>query len=130
MSKKKNQFWVGKFENENVFNNFFNEVYSNNDKEPISRFAESQNEKWIDHDFLEIGFEESEKTIKEKFGDYSYSDKWMNIFESKLAMKNIEDINAIIMVSYDKEESQINSPKSYKEEKFQIKYLGEIEYKI
>ncbi|MFK8005435.1 MAG: immunity 22 family protein [Saprospiraceae bacterium] len=128
MSKIKAQFWGGKFINENVFKDFFEERYTEDDNESISKFAESQNETWIDHDFLEIGFEITGKNIKEKFIDYSYAEKWINTFEKKLIEKNISDVNAIIMVNYDNEISQIKFPKSHRDENLQIEYLGEIEY--
>lgn len=126
----KTHFWAGKFENKQVFKLFFEEVYTDNDDEPVSKFAESQNETWIDHDFVEIGFEKTEKSIKEKFKNYSYAEKWLNIFECRVKEKNVGDINVIIMVSYDNEYAQINSPKSYEEENLKIEYLGQIEYEI
>lgn len=128
MAKMKTQFWAGRFENENVFNAFFKEIYSDNDDEPISKFAKSQGETWIDHDFLEIGYEENEKSINEKFRYYSYAEKWLDIFELRLKKKKLRDINALIMVNYNRNYSQIESPKSYEEDKFKIEYLGEIEY--
>ncbi|MFK7970519.1 MAG: immunity 22 family protein [Bacteroidia bacterium] len=128
MSTLKTQFWVGRFVNENIFHDFFEEVFTDNDDDPISRFAESQNEIWIDHDFMEIGFEEINNSIADRFKNYSYADKWIEPFEKKLNEKDLTNVNVIIMVSYDNDRSQISSPKSHKEEGLQIIFLGEIEY--
>jgi len=87
----KSHFWIGQFESEELYNEFIREDYSLCDSEdyddtPISKFAESQGETWIDHDFLESGFEPHQVNIKEQFGGYSYAEEWGAELEKNLGI--------------------------------------------
>jgi hypothetical protein len=128
MPNQTTHFWVGKFENQSLFDQFFEESYSENDEDSISKFAESQDETWIDHDFLEMGFENLNLPLREKFANYSYADRWIAEFEKKVQEKGISEINTILMCNEDKDNIQINSPKSFSGDGYRLEYLGKINF--
>ncbi len=101
-------FWVGKFYSEEVFTDFVtenNDYYilqdENNDNDiALSKFIQSQGETWIDHDFMESGFQHPEKTLKEQFGFYSFADKWLDKLTNKCQQLALTDINVLIFVKF------------------------------
>lgn len=125
-------FWVGKFNSEDEYSNFLdeNESYYNDDldnnKKYVSKFAESQDKNWIDYDFVESGFEDNEKSLKDKFKNYSYSDKWISEIQNRIDKQKTIEINTILFVS----KSQIENPTSINHSSFYLNYIGEIEFKI
>ncbi len=127
MNKYKIDFWIGSFANLEAVSQFFREQYDDEDK-PLSRFAESQGESWIDHDFLEFGFEDGSLSIKDKFQKYSYSEHWLETIENLGRQLKINEFNAIVMCFYDEDRSQINNPKSFFSDKYNMKYVGVIEF--
>jgi len=120
------QIWVGNFENEMIFENFFVEIYSENEDEPISHFSKSQNEGWLDHDFIEKGYDKSDLSFKDKFEQYSYSEKWISFVNDELRNRNLDNTNAIVLVSSDGELPQITFPNSYYDKRIKLEYLGEV----
>ncbi|MGE6354592.1 hypothetical protein ACQKCJ_12075 [Flavobacterium sp. NPDC079362] len=84
MRTETSHFWFGKFRSEAECFNFLgeNETYYEEDdiKEEdkyISEFARSQSENFLDHDFMESGFENENVSFEEKFSKYSYADQWI-----------------------------------------------------
>jgi hypothetical protein len=129
MPKQIAHFWAGRFGSKPLFDSFFKEVYSEDDDEtPISRFAESQAEKWIDHDCLEVGFENSDAPVEAKLAMYSYADKWLHEFQRRLTAHGLNDVNAVAMCMFNDNDPQIASPKSFSGEGFSMQYLGTIEF--
>ena len=133
MRKEISHFWVGNFKTETDFYKFFGEdanYYADEvdtDQKYISAFAKSQNKHWLDHDFLEYGFENGSITFEEKFSNYSYAEQWMA--ELKRRMEQIKpglNFNSIAFVTKEK----IAIPTSVKTEHFEMFYAGEIEYEI
>ncbi|MFK7770918.1 MAG: immunity 22 family protein [Saprospiraceae bacterium] len=122
------QFWAGNFSSKMIFDSFFKESYFEDDSIPISEFAKSQDETWIDYDFLEIGFENEDKSIKNKFSEYSYSESWTSEFEKRIIIKNFQEVNSIVIGSFDNEEKLIEFPKSVFLDDFRLEYLGVIEF--
>lgn len=122
MPKQTTHFWIGNFKNESTFKAFFEEQYSD-DEAAVSRFAASQNETWIDHDFLEIGFHNDMD-----YSNFSYSIYWINELKERMSQTELNPINAFIMLSNDKDYSPVKSPKSYKGDNLELRYMGTISY--
>lgn len=124
-------FWLGKFTSEEEYFDFVGEdeaYYEDDDYEEkyISEFAKSQGENFLDHDFIESGFENEAISFEEKFSKYSYADQWIAEVKNRLNNQNLEDINTLIFISKD----QIKNPVSVMNSKFDLLYIGEIEYDI
>ncbi len=52
-------FWGGRFDSQAQSDGFFHEHYDHaDDDEPLSAFAASWHELFLDHDFMEMGFEQ------------------------------------------------------------------------
>lgn len=124
-------FWLGKFTSEEEYFDFVGEdeaYYEDDDYEEkyISEFAKSQGENFLDHDFIESGFENEAISFEEKFSKYSYADQWIADVKNRLNNQNLEDINTLIFISKD----QIGNPVSIINSKFDLLYIGEIEYDI
>jgi len=124
-------FWLGKFTSEAEYFDFVGEdeaYYEDDDYEEkyISEFAKSQGENFLDHDFIESGFENEAISFEEKFSKYSYADQWIAEVKNRLHDQNLEDINTLIFIS----KNQIKNPVSVMNSKFDLLYIGEIEYDI
>ena len=128
MTKHITHFWIGHFDSENLFNEFFEETYTENDDDPISKFSSSQDEIWIDHDFLEVSYEDNDKTLMEKFGNNSYAEEWMETLAMKVKDNGISKINTLVLLWFDKEEGHIENPKTTIGKGFELNYLGPIEF--
>lgn len=131
MKTEKSHFWIGKFESENLYFDFVGEDNSRYELEdyddvPISKFAKSQGEIWIDHDFMESGFEKPNNDIKTQFGKYSYAYNWGKELEKRCLKLTESENNTLIFIS----ESQIKNPTSTNGKGFSLEYLGTIEYEI
>jgi hypothetical protein len=126
-------FWLGKFNSEDEYFDFVGEdnaYYEEDDMEEkyISEFAESQNQHFLDHDFMESGFENESISFEEKFSKYSYAEQWLPEVKSRLRdqNQNPDEINALVFIS----KNQIKNPVSIMNSKFDLLYIGEIEYDI
>lgn len=127
-------FWLGKFKSEEDYFDFVGEdesYYENDDDiedKYISEFAKSQGENFLDHDFIESGFENEDIPFEEKFLQYSYAEEWIVEAKQRLVPQNqnSEEINTVVFISKD----QIKKPVSVTNSKFDLFYIGEIEYEI
>lgn len=126
-------FWFGRFESEKEYFDFVgeDELYyedDNYDEKYISEFAKSQSEYFLDHDFIESGFENEGISFEEKFVGYSYGKQWISEAKERLMNlnQNLEEINTIVFIS----KNQIKNPVSISDAKFNLLYIGEIEYDI
>ena len=131
MKTETSHFWLGKFKSEEEYFDFVGEdnaYYEDDEVEEkfISEFAKSQGENFLDHDFMESGFENEAISFEEKFSKYSYADQWIAEVKNRLNNQNLEDINTLIFISKD----QIKNPVSVINSKFDLLYIGEIEYNI
>ncbi|MCU7613072.1 immunity 22 family protein [Chryseobacterium sp. GMJ5] len=125
-------FWVGNFKTEEDFYQFAEEdenyyLQEEDDDNYVSKFAESQDTVWFDHDLAEYGFEDTNPNIYESFSEYSFADQWLPILVSKVNEMNLKfEINSLLFVS----QGQIPKPVSVENEEFSLVYLGgiEIEY--
>lgn len=128
-------FWFGKSTSKDHYFDFCAESEDyyleddvNEDEKYISEFAKSQDENWLDHDFMESGFEDQEISFEEKFIAYSYASQWLPESKKRLAKENynLSEINTIIFISKD----QIEKPVSIDNLDCNLLYIGEIEYEI
>ena len=132
MGTEISHFWVGFFNRENDYFDFFAEkpdfYIDEKDLEEkyISEFAESQGVNWIDHDLMECGFENSEKSLSERFKGYSYSKEWLQEMEYRIEKNSIGKVNAIAFVT----KRAIGNPTNVIRDNFSLIYIGEIEYEI
>lgn len=131
MKTEKSHFWIGKFDSEDLYFDFIGEDNSRYELEdyddvPVSKFAKSQGEIWIDHDFMESGFEKPNKDIKIQFDKYSYAYNWGKELEKRCSEFTPLENNTLIFIN----ENQIKKPSSVKGNGFNLEYLGIIEYEI
>ena len=123
---QKNHFWLGAFLNKNVFFDYFGEEYSEDDNVPISKFAKDQGECWYDHDFVEMGFNESANSVQELVKPYSYSDQYAAELAAKADELQIHKPNSFVFI----ETRQIKVPRTVKNNEFELHYLGELAIEI
>ncbi len=120
-------FWAGHFPSVEALSALFVETYSEDDAVPISPFAATQNETFYDHDFLEYGFSDSARSIKELVDGYSYSDQWLAEFEEKIASLGLTNVNAFVFLTAE----EIEDPQSIENNDSEyLRYLGTISYRI
>lgn len=125
-------FWVGNFNSEEDFYEFVEEdenyyLLEESDDTHISQFAASQDVVWFDHDLVEYGFEDGNRTIYEKFAGYSFAEQWIPILVNRLNEINLKfDINALIFVS----QGQVPKPVSVENDYFSLAYVGGIEFSV
>jgi len=80
--KQMTQFWIGNFKTEEISSIFFQEVYNENDDDsPLSQFIDSQNEQWLDHDFMEFHNFKIKSEVKKSLGSYSENKEWLIKFD-------------------------------------------------
>lgn len=125
-------FWIGNFNSEEDFYYFVEEdenyyLLEESDDTYISKFAESQDTVWLDHDFVEYGFEDGDRTFYEKFSGYSFAEQWLPILLNRINELNMKsDINSIIFLN----RGQVPKPVSVENEAFSLVYMGGIEFSI
>lgn len=132
---EESHFWVGHFKNGEDIANFVEEnsdYYQEEDEDKlsemyISEFAKSQGEHWLDHDFMEYGFEEGEESVAKKFAAYSYADQWSLELEDRIAAMHIRfPVNTLIMIT----KREIAHAVTVANDDFKLFYVGTIAYEI
>lgn len=119
-------FWVGNFRTEEDFFQFVEEdenyyLTEDDDDNFVSKFAESQDTIWFDHDLMEYGFEQS----IQHFSEYSFAEQWLPVLYNRLNEMNLKfDINSLVFVS----QGQIPKPTSMENDDFSLVYVGGIEF--
>lgn len=132
MDKQILDFWIGNFSSEEDFEDFVNEdeefyVEEESDETHNSKFAESQDAIWLDYDFVEYGFDDTNNNIYDKFSEYSFADQWLPTLISRInELKLKSDINSLIFLN----SGQIAKPTSVETEMFSLVYLGKIEFSV
>lgn len=124
-------FFLGVVTDRSAFERFLEEHYAEDDDDedderPISAFYGSQGEWFCDHDFMETGWRENERTLEEFFQPYSYSEQWSDAVCNAARARNLEHANALIFIA----KSEIESPQSVSGDGFELTYVGEFEYRI
>ncbi|MBE0459536.1 immunity 22 family protein [Pseudoalteromonas sp. KG3] len=127
MSKTEvSHFYLGRVSDHWKYNAFLEEHYGEDDDEPLSAFCGSQDELFIDHDFMEMGARDDGATVAEFFSPYSYSEHWSEAVAKVASECNLTDANVLLFVS----KSEIENPKSISGDGFELIYIGEFEYPI
>jgi len=130
--KETSDFWVGIFNNQDDFYAFVGEnpdYYNEDDGSEtkyISTFAESQGQGWIDHDFMEVGYNSDETDFATRFTGHSYADQWISEIAGRVSSLGLGGVNAIIMVT----KGLIKEPKSVVRDNFVLTHVGNVEYPI
>jgi hypothetical protein len=123
-------FWVGRFLNGKQVADYFAEVWNEEDEDreytPLSAFARDQGKKWYDHDFLEYGFSDVVKPIKELAVGHSYSDQWAAELDRRTLATGMGECNMFVFI----EEDQIPEPRSVEGDDYSLHYLGTITFRI
>lgn len=141
-SRKKitSQFWIGTFGSQSRFydfvaesDEFWSEENIDGDDIPLSEFIGSQGQIWYDHDFLEVGFNDNDGSVLDKFSGHSWCDKWASQVDLTMKRMNIESINVFIMMRIDtsnrkKPYHQVKSPTSYNDSDIDLHYIGVISH--
>ena len=126
-STETSHFFLGRFRSKSQFAKFLKEDYSKDDDDtPLSPFYGSQGQTFCDHDFLEHGFRETERTLKEFFAPYSYAEHWAGELAKRADDAGLQDANSLIFIS----KAEIRKPRSVKGDGFTLTYLGVIKYPI
>ena len=119
-------FYLGRVVDTPRFSKFLAEYYDEDENQPISGFYGSQGELFCDHDFMETGQREPGTSLEEFFAPHSYSDKWSEALCEAARAVNLEDANALIFINIE----QVKSPRSVRDDGFELVYMGMFEYPI
>lgn len=117
--------WVGFFE-PGYQGKYFEENYDQDDDSPISEFAGDQGESWIDHDFMEIGFNDSPKDISDLVKGYSWSDKYVSELTLKVEESKIARYNSFVLL----DSGQVKKPCSVNKKGIKLHYMGQFEIRV
>lgn len=112
--------WLGLAKNKRVYQAFLKEQYKD-DSKPISSFAETQDEQFYDHDFLETVFTGEGLTLDEALAHVSFSSSFVT--ELKESAEGIRFNFFIASFSDD-----FSKPKSAQLDGIDLRYLGRFEY--
>jgi hypothetical protein len=77
-----------------------------------------------------MGFENSGKTSKEKFCNYSSFEAWIGEVEKIVEIEELNKVKTIVFVSSDLNERLIKLPKSVFLKKCELEYLGIFEFLV
>lgn len=140
-------FFVGFFPNEDVFSEYVDESEEfyrkldddpdsvpaplrgnprTQDSIPLSRFIGDQGHDWYDHDLIEVGFNASAATVADLVRGHSYSDQYSDELSRRASATGLDKINAFLFISG----GVIQQPRSVTTDNFDIRYVGQITYKI
>lgn len=112
--------WVGYFEN-NRCGSYFEEKYDEDDDDaPVSEFAGDQEERFIDHDFMEVGFKDSPSSIAELVAGHSWSEEYEDELTNRVRQKNIARFNSFVFVTA----GEVNEPRSVSKDGVELQFMG------
>ncbi len=114
---KLSHIWVGQF-GKDAPQDYFNEVYTEDDFTPISKFVAEQDEFWIDHDFMIVEREEKLVPI-EKFV-YNVSPRCRELVLARCKELNITEANITVILP----EDEVEEPQTITKENYSLYYLG------
>jgi len=75
---------------------------------------------------METGVRNTGESLEEFFAPHSYADQWSKALCEAARAANLEDANVLVFIS----KEQIASPRSVKEDGFELAYIGLFEYGI
>lgn len=111
--------WLGRADSKETFEQFYQEGMSTDG--PVSAFAASQNESFIDSDFIEFYFDEKGESLSDLFTGASYGESFV---DQVLAAAPKDSFNCGILEYRD----EISSPTSFEGQGIDLRFLGEFDY--
>lgn len=132
------QFWVGRCDNNDVFWNMFGErefPEAQTDEEqwaqddtPISLFAETQDEIYLDHDFNEGAYVGDDGLWRDRVGNHSWSQFWADDVLQRAKDAGQTAPNSFFMCGFDSHDQTplIRNPRDIKSPGVDMVYIGEI----
>lgn len=149
------QFWVGYCDDPDEITDFFSEdayyaklqnladkfdkgkidnvEYEKQERQlddcPITDFAKSQGEKFIDHDFIEWRWEPECKPLNEMFSGTSWIEMWANLVTERAYGLGVEKINCFVMVGLNESVSppqKIKKPSDIRLSSGSLVFIGEV----
>jgi len=121
--------WVGRFPSRERFDAYFEETYSEPDKEsgeerPISQFAAGQGDWFYDHDFLERSFSPELVTdLRPLLERHSFSTSYV---EEVVQAYHVQPTPVNVLILFSGEE--LEEPRSVSGPDFELHYLGAFSY--
>lgn len=132
------QIWLGQFQSQTQFFDFVSEdpdYYELEDRADgsLSKFAKSQGERFIDHDFLEVSFDDQGSLATNRFESHYCAQFWRDRVEQECQSRALGPFNSCITLSVDispagVSEPQVSAPCDVSEDGFFLAYLGEFEH--
>lgn len=132
------QIWVGYFRSKTLLMDFVGEdldYYKLDDRSDgwLSKFAKSQGQRFIDHDALEVSFDDQDSLATKRFQNHSFAESWRDSVEQECQSRALAPINSCITlgVSISRaglSEPTVTSPEDIIEDGFWLVYLGEFEH--
>ena len=120
MPEYKVDLWVGRF-GADAPSNYFEETYSDNDDEPISPFVGDQGETFVDHDWMEHSWLDSNASVG-KIAAPHVTENCCRLIEEAAKQKGISRANVFVIINV----GEVKSPRSVKVDVKQVEliYLG------
>ncbi len=112
------QIWIGRFAKDAPAD-YFTEVYSEDDDQPISRFVGEQGEVWVDHDWMETYWNDVFVSTEDLIQDLSPGCKESVLNE--VQKLKINEANVLVTIS---NEDDIKKPRSVQKDKYTLYYIG------
>ncbi len=114
--------WVGTFASKRALNAYLKETHDeDNEDAPISPFARDLGQSFYDHDFMEVGFRTSTKTLEKLCEGHSFVENFLPQAAAAYQKAGLSQANTLIMV-FGKE---IDHPQTIRGEGFELHYLGQ-----
>ncbi len=149
------QFWVGWCDDPDEITDFFSEepyyarfneleaklangeidetIYAKREEEldncPITDFAKSQGERFLDHDFIEWRWEPDCKPLVEMFSGSSWVEMWAEKVEDRAKSLGVGKINCFVMIGLEEgvnPPQQVEKPCDIKLKSGTLVFIGEI----
>ena len=118
MPMELSHIWLGRFSSNQLLDEYFEEQYDDDDA-PINAFAADQGESYYDHDWVELGFDES-CDLRALIVGASYSSDYLSKVISRASELEITTANTFILA----DAQQFPEPKSVEGEGYKLWYVG------
>lgn len=113
--------WVGDIAPGRQTEYFKEDYIENEDNTPVSEFAFDQGQTWIDHDFLEIGYNTAANSIDELLKGSSWSDQYREELINLVNEKDVELFNSIVLLNA----GEVKYPRSVQKQGIDLHYMGQ-----
>ena len=116
----RSHIWLGSFPSEDALDEYFEENFDDeNDDTPINRFAADQGETFIDHDWVERGFLQTDN-LRLLIRDHSYSEDYLDAVIRAAEAKGLTGVNTFVMA----DEGEVAVPKTVDQPEHKLWYVG------